>query len=215
MLSMRKELEGTARTLESRRASREALLNEVYARQEMAGSLVHELEGAREELGKLVESLATGEADPVDTVDLPMRMFEGEIGWPVEGELGARFGRELHPRFKTVTVRNGIEIEAPAGALVSAVYEGRVVYASWFQGYGKLLIVEHPGHVHSLYGYLSEFEVEVGDRVVRGDTVAQVGDTGSLEGPRLYFEIRSQGRPEDPERWLDDSRRLAARQSVN
>ncbi len=215
MLAMRKELEGTARTLESRRASREALLNEVYARQEMAGSLVHELEGAREELGKLVESLATGEADSVETVDLPMRMFEGEIGWPVEGELGARFGRELHPRFKTVTVRNGIEIEAPAGTLVSAVYEGRVVYASWFQGYGKLLIVEHPGHVHSLYGYLSEFEVEVGDRVVRGDPVAQVGDTGSLEGPRLYFEIRSQGRPEDPERWLDDSRRLAARQSVN
>jgi septal ring factor EnvC (AmiA/AmiB activator) len=215
MLAMRKELEGTARTLESRRASREALLNEVYARQEMAGSLVHELEGAREQLGKLVESLATGEADPVETVELPMRMFEGEIGWPVEGELGGRFGRELHPRFKTVTVRNGIEIEAPVGALVSAVYEGRVVYASWFQGYGKLLIVEHPGQVHSLYGYLSEFEVEVGDRVVRGDTVAQVGDTGSLEGPRLYFEIRSQGRPEDPERWLDDSRRLAASQSVN
>ncbi|HEY7820662.1 MAG TPA: hypothetical protein VIG29_20725, partial [Vicinamibacteria bacterium] len=136
MLSMRKELEGTARTLESRRASREALLSEVYARQEMAGSLVRELEGAREELGKLMESLASGEAGPLDTVDLPMRMFEGEIGWPVEGKLGARFGRELHPRFKTVTIRNGIEIQAPAGTSVSAVYEGNVVYASWFQGYG-------------------------------------------------------------------------------
>ncbi len=214
MLSLRKDLEGTTRTLESRRASREALLSEVYGRQEMAGSLVHELEGAKEELGKLVESLSEGEAG-LDTVDLPMRMFEGEIGWPVDGDLGARFGTQLHPRFKTVTVRNGIDIEAPVGTSVAAVYEGQVVYASWFQGYGKLLILRHPGSVHSLYGYLSDFSVEVGDRVVRGAPVAWVGDTGSLEGPRLYFEIRVAGRPEDPEKWLDASRRLAERQSVN
>jgi len=215
MLQMRKELEGTARTLENRRASREALLGEVYGRQEMAASLAHELEGAREELGKLVDSLAAGEARPDETVDLPMRMFEGEVGWPVEGELDARFGTQLHPRFKTVTVRNGIEIEAPVGTSVSAVYEGQVVYASWFQGYGKLLILQHSGNVHSLYGYLFDFQVEVGDRVVRGAPIAWVGDTGSLEGPRLYFEIRAQGRPEDPEKWLDPARRLAGREGSN
>jgi septal ring factor EnvC (AmiA/AmiB activator) len=210
MLTMRKELENTTRSLESRRASREALLDEVYARQEMAGTLVHELEGAKEELGKLVDSLASGEAPETDTVHLPMRMFQGEIGWPVEGELDARFGTQLHPRFKTVTVRNGIELVAPVGTAVSAVYDGVVVYASWFQGYGKLLILEHPGGVHSLYGFLSDFGVEVGDRVVKGEPIASVGDTGSLEGPRLYFEIRAQGRPEDPERWLDPARQLAA-----
>ena len=215
MLQMRKELEDTTRTLENRRASREALLGEVYTRKEMAGSLASELEGAKEELGKLVESLLAGEAAPVETVDLPMRMFEGEIGWPVEGELDARFGTQLHPRFKTVTVRNGIEIEAPAGTSVSAIYEGQVVYASWFQGYGKLLILKHPGNVHSLYGYLSDFQVEVSDRVVRGEPIAWVGDTGSFEGPRLYFEIRAQGRPEDPEKWLDPARRLAGLEGAN
>ncbi len=215
MLQMRKDLEGTARTLDNRRASRKALLEEVYARQEMAGSLASELQVAKEELGKLVESLLLGEASPVEKVDLPMRMFEGEIGWPLEGDLGARFGTELHPRFKTVTVRNGIDIEAPAGTSVSAVYEGQVVYASWFQGYGKLLILKHPGNVHSLYGYLSDFQVEVSDRVVRGAPIAWVGDTGSLEGPRLYFEIRVQGRPEDPEKWLDPARRLAGPEGSN
>ncbi len=115
MLQVRKELEGTTRTLESRRASRKALLGEVYARQEMSGTLAHELEEAKEQLGKLVESLAAGASVAVETVDLPMRMFEGEVGWPVEGELGARFGTQLHPRFKTVTVRNGIEIRSPDG----------------------------------------------------------------------------------------------------
>ncbi|HEY7696980.1 MAG TPA: peptidoglycan DD-metalloendopeptidase family protein [Vicinamibacteria bacterium] len=215
MLRMRADLEGATRTLESRRASREALLKEVYARQEMAGSLVHELEVAREELGKLVESLAAGEVGEVDTVSLPMRMFAGEIGWPVEGELEARFGTQLHPRFKTVTVRNGIDLKAPAGTSVSAVYEGKVVYASWFQGYGKLLILQHAGSVHSLYGYLSDFQVKVGDRVAKGETIGWVGDTGSLEGPRLYFEIRAEGRPEDPEKWLDPGRKLVAREGAN
>jgi septal ring factor EnvC (AmiA/AmiB activator) len=209
MLSLRKVLEDTARSLESRRASRKALLGEVYARQEMATSLVHELEGAKEELGKLVESLAAGEGESPESVHLPMRMFEGDIGWPVQGELRSHFGPALHPRFKTVTVRNGIELEAPAGTVVSAVYEGEVVYASWFQGYGKLLILEHPGSVHSLYGYLSDFNVKVGDHVRTGAPIAWVGDTGSLEGARLYLEIRVQGRPEDPEKWLDPERRIA------
>jgi septal ring factor EnvC (AmiA/AmiB activator) len=210
-LAMRKELEDTTRTLGSRRASREALLQEVYARQEMAGTLAHELEVAGEELGKLVESLSAGREAPSETVHLPMRMFQGEVGWPVDGELGARFGTQQHPRFKTVTVHNGIDVEAPSGTAVLAVYDGEVAYASWFQGYGNLLIVAHPGGVHSLYGYLSDFGVAVGDRVARGEPIAWVGETGSLEGPRLYFEIRVQGRPEDPERWLDPTRRLATR----
>jgi murein hydrolase activator len=69
--------------------------------------------------------------------------------------------------------------------------------------------------VHSLYGYLSDFQVEVSDRVVRGTPIAWVGDTGSLEGPRLYFEIRSEGRPEDPQKWLDPARKLAGLEGAN
>ena len=138
---------------------------------------------------------------------MPIR--EGEIGWPVQGTLEGHFGTQLHPRFKTVTVRNGIEIEAPPGTEVNAVYDGQVVYAAWFQGYGNLVIVQHAGDMHSLYGYLSDIQVTPGQRVVRGDKIGLVGDTGSLDGPRLYFEIRVQGRPVDPEKWLDPQRKLA------
>jgi septal ring factor EnvC (AmiA/AmiB activator) len=209
MLRMREDLETTTRTLESRRASRQTLLDEVYDRKEMAGTLVHELDAAREELGSLVESLAAGESAAEATVHLPMRTFEGEIGWPADGKLEGRFGTQLHPRFKTVTVRNGIEIEAPAGTTVNAVYEGEVVFASWFQGYGMLLILQHPGGVHSLYGYLSDFQASQGEWVSRGQPIAWVGETGSLEGPRLYFELRVDGRPVDPETWLDPAKTLA------
>ena len=140
---------------------------------------------------------------------LTMRVFAGEIGWPVKGELDGRFGTQLHPRFKTVTVRNGIEIEAPAGTSINSVYEGDVVFASWFEGYGKLLIVRHPGGVHSLYGYLADFRVEENDWVEKGTTVGWVGDTGSFTGAKLYFELRVDGKPVDPEGWLDPTRSLA------
>jgi septal ring factor EnvC (AmiA/AmiB activator) len=209
-LATREQLEATTRSLSSRKTSRATLLEEVSNRREMAGTLVYELEQAREKLGTLVANLISGELAEADTIHLPMRVFEGEIGWPVAGELEGRFGAQLHPRFQTVTVRNGIEIEAPEGATVSAIYDGEIAYASWFEGYGKLLIVSHPGGVHSLYGYLSDFSVEPGASVRQGDPIAIVGDTGSLAGPRLYFEIRVEGTPVDPEGWLDPARKLAS-----
>lgn len=208
-LTTRQELETTTRTLASRRASRRTLLEEISNRREMAGTLVYELEEARGKLGELVDTLLAGETPEFDTVHLPMRVFAGEIGWPVAGELDGRFGTQLHPRFQTVTVRNGIEIQASEGTIVSAIYDGEVAYASWFQGYGKLLILRHPGNVHSLYGYLTDYTVEPGEWVRGGDPVAFVGDTGSLSGPRLYFEIRVDGTPVNPEIWLDPSRKLA------
>ena len=209
MLTTREQLEDTRRTLSRRRASRNALLEEVSTREEMARALVAELEDARESLGSLIEQLSTGDAAAGDAVHLPMRAFEGEIGWPVEGDVQGRFGKQLHPRFKTVTVRNGVEIEAAIGTPVTAVYEGEVAFASWFQGYGKLLILRHPGQVHTLYGFLSDFAVETGDWVETGQPVAYVGETGSLEGPRLYFELRVDGAPADPEDWLDPERSVA------
>ena len=210
-LATRQQLESTTATLSSRRASRTTLLEEVENRREMAGTLVYELEQAREQLNELVGSLVSGAVAPTDgeTVHLPMRIFEGEIGWPVVGDVDGGFGTQLHPRFKTVTVRNGIEIDAPVGTTVATVYDGEVVYADWFQGYGKLLIVSHPGDVHSLYGFLSDYTVEPGTWVTQGDPIGLVGDTGSLSGPRLYFEIRVEGAPVDPEEWLDPEKSQA------
>jgi len=208
-LATRQELEATTRTLASRRASRQTLLEEVSDRREMAGTLVYELEEARAKLGELVDTLLAGKTPELDTVHLPIRVFEGEIGWPVTGELDGRFGSQLHPRFHTVTVRNGIDIQAPEGTTVRAIYDGEVAYASWFQGYGKLLILRHPGNVHSLYGYLADYTVKPGEWVREGDPIAFVGETGSLSGPRLYFEIRVEGTPVNPENWLDPTRKLA------
>ena len=85
---------------------------------------------------------------------------------------------------------------------------GQVRYAGWFRGYGKLVILDHGEEYFTVSGHLAEIEVEAGDEVSGGQEVGTVGETGSLSGPRLYFEIRRGSEPLDPREWLRSSRAL-------
>jgi murein DD-endopeptidase MepM/ murein hydrolase activator NlpD len=114
----------------------------------------------------------------------------------------AGFGAQVHPRFGTRTFKSGVDIEASDGTDVRAVYAGHVVYSGWFKGYGNLVILDHGHEYFTLYAHLTDVAVKEGDDVRQGQRLAGVGDSGSLAGPRLYFEVRYQGKPQDPEQWL-------------
>jgi len=122
--------------------------------------------------------------------------------WPVAGQVLTRFGMQRHPQFKTMIFRRGIEIGAREGDTVRAINDGQVAFADWYKGYGKLLIVEHAEGLYSLYGNLEQIALAKGDRVSKGQAVGLVGETGSLRGPKLYFEIRYKGEAQDPLAWL-------------
>lgn len=126
----------------------------------------------------------------------------GRLPFPVEGRLLSTFGRNENPKFNTFTIQKGIEIEAPLGAEVRAIYDGRILYADWFKGYGKILIIDHGEGFYTLSGHASQLLKKAGEEVKAGEVVALVGDTGSLKGPCLYFEIRRQGKPLNPLEWL-------------
>jgi septal ring factor EnvC (AmiA/AmiB activator) len=128
--------------------------------------------------------------------------FRGRLPWPTDGRIIAAFGAQVHPRFGTRTFRNGVDIEAGEGRDVAAVYGGHVVYTGWFKGYGNLIILDHDNEYYTLYAHVADILVKEGDDVRQGQRIGTVGDTGSLEGPRLYFEVRFQGKPQDPEQWL-------------
>ncbi len=128
--------------------------------------------------------------------------FRGRLPWPTEGRVVAGFGAQVHPRFGTRTFRNGVDIEAGEGRDVQAVYGGHVVYTGWFKGYGNLIILDHDNEYYTLYAHVAEILVKEGDDVRQAQRIGTVGDTGSLEGPRLYFEVRYQGKPQNPEQWL-------------
>jgi septal ring factor EnvC (AmiA/AmiB activator) len=104
--------------------------------------------------------------------------------------------------FRTATFRKGIDFAAPAGASVRAVAPGEVRFAGWFRGYGKMVIVDHGEGYFTVSAHLDEIQVAVGDEVQADRALGTVGDTGSLAGPLLYFEIRHGSEPLDPSRWL-------------
>jgi len=129
-------------------------------------------------------------------------VLRGKLPYPVKGKILSTFGRNENSKFNTFTVQKGIEIEAPLGAGIRAVHDGRVLYSDWFKGYGKILIIDHGDGYYTLSGHASSLLKAVGEDVRAGDVVALVGETGSLKGPCLYFEIRQRGKPLDPLEWL-------------
>ena len=127
---------------------------------------------------------------------------KGRLSMPAKGEIVGSFGRHKHPQFNSYTVSNGISIAAPQGADVHSVYDGQVIFADYFKGYGNMVIVDHGGGFFSLYAHAARIVKKVGANVARNEVVATVGDVDSSRGPTLYFEIRYQGKPVDPTPWL-------------
>jgi septal ring factor EnvC (AmiA/AmiB activator) len=128
---------------------------------------------------------------------------KGRLSLPVKGDIVARFGRHKHPEFNSFTVSNGISIAAPTGTDIRAVFDGQVIFADYFKGYGNMVIVDHGGGFFSLYAHAAKIMKRVGSSVARNDILASVGDLDSPKGPQLYFEIRYQGKPVDPAPWFN------------
>lgn len=140
----------------------------------------------------------------VDPEMSEFKSHKGKLAPPVQAKVVSAFGKVVDTEFKTATVRRGIEYAAPLGSEVRAVANGAVRYAGWFRGYGKMIILDHGDNFFTVYGHLDDLRVKMGDTVMEGMALATVGETGSLEGPRLYFEIREGSTPRDPLDWLSE-----------
>ncbi len=117
---------------------------------------------------------------------------------PVPGDVQGRFGAQRPEG----GLWRGVVLRAAAGTPVHAVAPGRVVSAHWLSGFGNLLIIDHGKQYLSIYAYNQTLMRQVGDVVARGDEIARVGATGGQVEPGLYFELRHQGAPINPEMWL-------------
>jgi len=162
------------------------------------------LEQAAQNLETLIAELDSKRrgADTSASTDLSFPSMKGQLPWPADGPVTQGFGRQVHPEFKTVVISKGITIAAPMGAPIQAVAPGRVELVRWLPGYGKCVILNHGGGYYSLYAHAREVFAEDGDEVALGFVIAEVGDTGSLDGAQLYFEIRSGKDPVDPMPWM-------------
>jgi len=178
--------------------ARNAAIDALDARRDLAAQYVAELQQAQAALQEAVVNM--GDTPP----DLPFAPFRGTLDWPVRGRVVTRFGPSREGRFGTSIVRNGVEIAAAEGTAVRAVHGGRVAYAAPFAGFGTLVIIDHGNQSFTLYGHLREAVVERDTRVARGHTVGVVG-VAPAASAALYFEVRVDGRPVDPLQWLRSS----------
>jgi len=133
-----------------------------------------------------------------DTASTRFERERGRLPRPTPGRVVTPFGQREDEELGTRVLNKGVEIEAPLGAPVRAVHEGRVVFAGQYGGFGNLIIVSHGEGWHTLYAHLDSATRAANDRVEGGDVIGVVGDTGSLRGPMLYFEVRRDGEALDP-----------------
>ena len=179
------------------RAYHERMVGELTEASHRLEAFIRELQAKQRKLARVPPPKGGIEAPAVG-----FGALRGRLPWPTEGRIVTGFGAQVHPRFGTRTFRNGVDIEAAVGREVLAVHAGHVIYTGWFKGYGNLIIVDHGNEYYTLYAHIAEIEAKEGEDVRQGQRIGTVGDTGSLAGPRLYFEVRYQGRPQDPEQWL-------------
>ena len=195
----RDELATRRAALETGRLERLALLDQLDLVLAESGSELARLQREREEVQVLIEELnrAITGLSP-DARQQPFAEVKGSLPWPVDGEPLNRFGARHELGDLTW---QGINLAAAPGSEVRAIHHGRVVYAGWFSGSGLLLIIDHGDGYMSLYAHNQALYKEVGDWVASGETVAAAGDTGGRRESGLYFEIRHEGRSQDPAQW--------------
>lgn len=191
--------EATRREAAERRGQFRALLSSVRKERTFHERAASEAEAQSRKLAEFIAAL------PPRGGPAPFKGFaalRGRLPHPADGPVRGGFGRVVDPRFQTVTVQKGVEIGARAGDPVRAVAPGRVAHAGWFKGYGNLVIVDHGDGYHTLVAHLGTMTAAGGEEVAAGAPLGTVGDTGSLKGAYLHFEIREKGRPVDPVAWL-------------
>ncbi len=205
-----------ARKLEKERAARAAVVTRLAGDIARSRREIGRLKRDEARLTKLVEEIARALASKPQASDRargravdrvadassaskPFASLKGRLRLPVRGELMNRYGAA---REETGTTWKGLFIRSVSGETVHAVADGWVVYADWLRGFGNLLILDHGRGYMSLYANNESVLRQVGDAVRGGDSVASVGASGGAPESGLYFELRHDGKPFDPLRWV-------------
>ncbi len=190
----------------SREQSRRTrLLSDIRKQKSLELAAIDALTQAAKDLELKITSLKTAKSETVPDKNASHLSFSDHKGlliMPVNGKITNLYGRYKNPKYNITNFRSGIDIKADQGEPIRSVFTGRVIYAEWFKGYGNMIIIDHGNSYYTVYAHLEETFKSKGDTVDAGEVIATVGDTGSMTGAKLYFEVRHHGKPMNPLNWL-------------
>lgn len=186
---------------EQERRDKLALIQQLDEDRKYAERVVKDIDAANRQLTAQIATLQEWQERKYT-----FALTQGKLLPPVSGRVEVGFGQVKHPRFGTVTLHRGLDYRAPGQAVpVRAVFWGRVAYVGWLTGYGDTVILDHGRGWHTVYAHLEGVRVQVGEVVAARVRIADVGQTGSIKGRYLYFEVRHNGQPVDPSDWFHRS----------
>jgi septal ring factor EnvC (AmiA/AmiB activator) len=201
-VSLKKQI----RSLDAEQRRRNMLLSKIQGEKKLALAALVALQTAARELDstmqKLVPEAVTVQPGAAPKTQSSFGEYKGLLSWPVRGKILSFYGPYKDKKFNVTNFQRGIDIEAERGEPIRAVADGHTIFAKWFKGFGNMMIIDHGDHYYTVYAHLEEIFKVKGDRVQGGEVIATVGDSGSLMGPALHFEVRHRGEPQDPLEWI-------------
>ena len=187
------------------RSSRTKLLADIRKQKALELAAIDALAQAADDLERKIKLLDTEKIEAVpdkNILQLSFSAHKGLLIMPVNGKITNLFGPYKNPNYNITNFRSGIDIKADHGEPVRSVFKGKVIYSNWFKGYGNMTIIDHGNSYYTVYAHMEETFKSKGEEVDAGEVIATVGDTGSMTGAKLYFEVRHHGKPMDPLEWL-------------
>ena len=205
LASKEQNLKNQHRQLSEKFAQRKTLLSKINSDIKSGNRQLDSLDADQKRLSALLHSLERITSDLADAgLSQPFRDAKGILPWPTKGKIARRFGSIKKPGNRRW---NGVTIAAKEGKDIHSIYHGRVVFSGWLRGHGLLTVVEHNQHYLSIYAHNQTLLKEEGDWVTAGEPIATVGQSGGQDKSALYFEIRKDGNPLNPELWCSSGRR--------
>jgi len=201
-LQLEASLKKQVRIISKEKKNRAELLSDIQNEKSIKLAAIDALRRAAENLDQTINSFEVVPA-PSKRKTIPLKALKGLLKMPVKGKIVTSFGSFKNPKYNVVNFRSGIDIKAPRGEPIRAVHGGKVIFSSWLKGYGNMIIVDHGYNYYTVYAHIEKRLKEKGEFVETEEKIGTVGDTGSLTGSTLYFEVRHHGKPLDPKKWLE------------
>ena len=211
-LNLKRDKQTQMTSYRNMRVNREKELNRIRNDKNALTSYVSEKEKGIQQLEKIIKRVLEDKArferelrirQQQETLKTKsFKALKGQLPWPADGRIISKFGRQWNAKLKTTTENPGIDIKGKPGSSIRTVLGGVVTTITYIRGYGTTIIVDHGGGFYTVYSHVTNIQTNVDSQVRNGDVIAYMGDSGSINGSKLHFEIWGKGQKLDPEKWL-------------